>query len=205
MRLPYDAAGQQWHTPTALRAAYFDAVQEDLGPPAVAVSLDAKVVNLGLHFLDQCDSVMIDLLALLGRTAHDVERTPREHARDGVQIRSVDVAAQARRLEGDLARAAEGVGHLGAMTEAHHSELLDQLREGVRIRAKVRVHLPPDVVVDGGDFLGPATLGDAFAVGHGGQQFRLEPPPLPFRQIGPPSHLDLLVGGIRPVYRRRLR
>ena len=91
------------------------------------------------------------------------------------------------------------------MAEAHYSELLDQLREGVRVGAQVRIHLLPDMVVDVWDFLGPATPSDALAVGRRGQHLRFEAPPLPLWQFRPPSHLDLLVGRVRPVHRSRLR
>ena len=134
-----------------------------------------------------------------------LEGPPGEHAGDGVQVRGIDVAAEARRLEGNLARSAEGVGHLGATAEAHQAELLDQFREGVGVRAEVRVYLLPDMGMNGGDFLGATAVVYALAVGRCGQHSGLEPPSLALWQVRSPGDVYVLVGWVRPVHRARLR
>ena len=91
------------------------------------------------------------------------------------------------------------------MAEAHHSKLLDQVANRVCIRAQVCVHLFPNVVVDVGDLLGPATSGDALTIGTGGQHLRLKPASLSLCQFRSPRHLDLMICRVRPIHRRRLR
>ncbi len=74
----------------------------------------------------------LDLRALLRRRADDVEGAPGQHAGDGIEVGGIDIAAHARRLEGNRPAAAERVGELRPMAEARDAQLLDQFGQAER-------------------------------------------------------------------------
>jgi hypothetical protein len=118
------------------------AVEVGIGAPADGVVLDAPVGDLAVH------SGKDPLLGLAdlggdGLAADDVERPPGQQGRDGIEDGAVGVAADARRLEGDAAAAAEGVPHPRGVPKALFAKLGDQLREACGIGAQVGVDRGP--------------------------------------------------------------
>lgn len=196
---------QERDEPAGLRAARLDAIEEDLGAPAVAVGFDAEAVNLRLHLRHKFLLVAFEASALLRRAADDMERAPGQHARHRVEVAGVDIAPQAGRLERNLPRAAERIGDARALPEAQDAELLNEFGEGVRMRAEMPVHRLPDMVVNVGDLFGAREVGNPLAVGRLGEQRRFEAAAFGERQVSAPGDAHMRIRRVAPVNRRGSR
>ena len=79
--------------------------------------------------------------------AHDVERTPGEHAGDGIQVRCERIATNPGCLKGDGAATGKGVPHARPSAIAKLPQLLYEFVDAVGIDSKVpvvSVHTGPD-------------------------------------------------------------
>ncbi len=170
--LRYHPARRHRHHPAGLRAARFQAVEISLGPVASAVVLDSERGDLPIDRLGHLALGPLDLGALLGRGANDVESPPGQHAGDGIKVRGIDIAPQPRGLEGDGTPATEGIADLRPMPEAQDAELLDQLLMRVGINAEAAqmgVYGGPDRRVESSLILLLRTLAEPGALLVGGE------------------------------------
>ena len=108
------------------------------------VVFDTKFGDLGIYGGYHHLLRFLDLGARLWRRADDVERAPGQHTGDRIEVGSVDVAADTCRLERDRPAAAKRVRHLRPMTIVRDTQLLDQVRQILCVRAEVAVHVRPD-------------------------------------------------------------
>ena len=69
----------------------------------------------------------VDLSSGVFVGSNEVKGAPCQHADDGIEIRSINVSADPRRLERDRAGAAKGICDFRPMAEARDAEFLHQL------------------------------------------------------------------------------
>ena len=123
--------------------------------------------------------------------ADEVEGPPSQKACDRVQIRGVDIAAEARRLERYRAATTESVAHCRPVPESHGPKLLDQLREAPGAGPEVGVDIVPQRPEKGPRLALFRTFGDVELLKVGqGRQGRSEQPRLVIRvDPSPPAEL----------------
>src|ERR1039458_2057507 len=201
--LTHHPGRQERNHPATLRAESFHTIKEYLGPPALAIDLDSKLVDFGMHLAQKVILLPLQSLAAFLGCAYDIEGAPCEHAGHWAEIGSVDIAAEPCGLEGDLSGAAECVCYSRTVPVAHDAKLLHEPRERQRLSAQVDVDSVPYVVVDRvHDLLGTLCLFDTLPVRCLREDLRLEPSAVHLVEILAPSDLHRFVFGFRPVNRR---
>ena len=77
----------------------------------------------------------------------EMKRTPRQHARDWIEVRSVDITADPRGLERNRAGSAKGVRHFRPVAETHDTQLLDQFGHRLSRSSEMVIHVRPNSVI----------------------------------------------------------
>ena len=126
--------------------------------------LDAPRGDLSIYRIVNFALRLAHLLGNFFAAADDIERSPGEQRRDGIEIGAVGIAADPRRLKRNRAAAAKRIADARHMSEPALAQLAHQLRQRVRARAEVRVDFIPRLLRRPIDLLRPIASRDLIFV-----------------------------------------
>ena len=118
------------HAPAALGARDLRAVQEGVRAPTNIVVLDPPFRNLAINRVEDVNLRLPHALGDVFPAPYDVECTPSEQGRHGVEVGAIRLASEPCCLEWNAASSAERIAHPRHAAESSLTQLLYQAQAG---------------------------------------------------------------------------